>query len=122
MDDKKVLASFVYFFRNETSFREITREIFLLGLMFNEMSFSINMYNKYKKSKLVFFDYIISKLFFIFDLRNFLFVYNSKNREYIGEVRISVFLSSCFNSIKTMLSLLKFFYLCLFVVHLYIYI
>lgn len=44
VDDKKVLASFVYFFRNETSFREITREIFLLGLMFNEMSFSINMY------------------------------------------------------------------------------
>lgn len=44
VDDKKVLASFIYFFRNETSFREITREIFLLGLMFNEMSFSINMY------------------------------------------------------------------------------
>lgn len=54
--------------------------------MYNSVQF------KYEKSKLVFFDYLISKLFFIFDLRNFLFVYNSKNREYIGEVRISVFL------------------------------
>lgn len=61
VNDKKVLAcpwSFVYFLCNETSFREITREIFLLSWI--------------KNVRDVVFDKYVCIIWFNLNMRNFL--------------------------------------------------